>query len=286
LGSNSFSEAKLTAEIVTSNTNINTITTPTVIPPVTANTTAPAVTQKKPIDREIKVFPPSEKEFDPKEFEVPDDFYDITSEDYQTLAQADKQKRLKEREENALLKTKMIRQHEYLTKMRKFRKTMLRIRFPNRIELQGTFSSLEKTEDVYQFVKSHITFENEEFYLFTAPPFKKLEPKVTLLNQLLVPAVIIHFSWEDKRSVITEFLTPSVMAQLQDKLPVNWTWTWTPVIASQPKPIVAEQEHEKINEPTEHEPMQEDDSKEKKKEPAPKNFVPKWFKGFGNFSKK
>jgi len=52
----------------------------------------------------------------------------------------------------------------------KFSTTIIKVRFPNRIDLQATFYPSNKTEDIENFVKKMLLEPDEEFYLYTIPP--------------------------------------------------------------------------------------------------------------------
>jgi len=45
--------------------------------------------------------------------------------------------------------------------------TLIKVRFPNRVELQATFHPLEKAEAVYKVVKESLAHPDRPFYLCT-----------------------------------------------------------------------------------------------------------------------
>lgn len=107
---------------------------------------------------------------------------------------------------------------------------MIRIRFPDRKDLQGYFYTDECTEDIYAFVGQccalfiisrvcvHVTVAHcfhivcnpdVPFYLYTSPPKQKLPATQTLLQQRMVPAAMIYIGFENN---LTSCLTDQLLA--------------------------------------------------------------------------
>lgn len=73
-----------------------------------------------------------------------------------------------EASENAsILKTKAMREREELRYIQRYKFALIRVRFPDGIYLQGTFSVYEKLEAVYAFVQSCLKNESLEFRLMS-----------------------------------------------------------------------------------------------------------------------
>lgn len=71
--------------------------------------------------------------------------------------------------ENAsILKTKAMREREELRYIQRYRFALIRVRFPDGVYLQGTFSVYDKLEQVYAFVQSCLKNESLEFRLVSA----------------------------------------------------------------------------------------------------------------------
>lgn len=71
--------------------------------------------------------------------------------------------------ENAsILKTKAMREREELRYIQRYRFALIRVRFPDGVYLQGTFSVYDKFEHVYEFVQSCLKNEIPEFRLVSA----------------------------------------------------------------------------------------------------------------------
>lgn len=70
-------------------------------------------------------------------------------------------------ENSTILKTKAMREREELRYIQRYRFALIRVRFPDGVYLQGTFSVYEKMELVYEFVRSCLNNESLEFKLIT-----------------------------------------------------------------------------------------------------------------------
>jgi len=66
---------------------------------------------------------------------------ELSDYDLKRLMEAERTKKKKE-EENAVLKTKELREKERLEKLSKIKRTYIRVRFPDMVELQGELESL------------------------------------------------------------------------------------------------------------------------------------------------
>jgi len=165
-------------------------------------------------ERELRVRPPSDKPFNPKDFEVPESFYELTQEDYKMAMDSIKANKAR-LEEESLMKTKEMREKERLQRIPKYRKTLIKVRFPNRVELQATFHPLEKAEAVYKVVKESLAHPDRPFYLFTTPPKQRLDRTKSLLSLVMVPAAIVYFSWEDKSAGGLDYLSEDLMVGIE-----------------------------------------------------------------------
>lgn len=99
--------------------------------------------------------------------DLPDNFFDLTVDDAKTLLRDAKRQR--EDIEGAPLTTNAQRQLERnratLNKLHKYRRTILRIQFPNQMVLQGIFGPLETVQLVKDFVKDYLANPEEDFTL-------------------------------------------------------------------------------------------------------------------------
>ena len=60
------------------------------------------------------------------------------------------------------------------------KKTIIRIRFPNRVELQGTFHPREKPTSIVAFIKERLEHPDLDFYLCKLVPFPTPLPLFSL----------------------------------------------------------------------------------------------------------
>lgn len=99
--------------------------------------------------------------------EEPEDFFDLTISDAKILLKQAKQ--LCADLENSPLMTSAQRELEkdkkVLSLLHQYRRTVLRVTFPDRIVLQGTFSPVETVADVEKFVSEYLENSNLKFYL-------------------------------------------------------------------------------------------------------------------------
>ncbi|KAF9208159.1 Plant UBX domain-containing protein 1, partial [Haplosporangium sp. Z 27] len=179
----------------------------------------PAAEEK--IDRDVKVYRAPTDSSVPlsNQIELPDDFYELSSQDVMKLMNSQKARR--EQEENRGFKTAAVRAEEEKAKERRYPKTIIRIRFPNRVQIQATFRSQETIGDLREWVESVCAGHGGKFDLYTTPPKKVLtDNKQTLYQAGLAPQSIVYFSWLDsKLNLDSPFLNDEHLKLLQD-LPI------------------------------------------------------------------
>lgn len=128
--------------------------------------------------------------------ELPDSFFDLTVDDAKMLLQDSKRRR--EELEEAPFLTQAQRQlnqdKKILQKLHKYRRTIIRIQFPDQLVLQGIFGPLEKIQAVKDFIKEYLSDPNCDFTIYTTPPKHVLNPEARLVDESLVPSAIIHYS--------------------------------------------------------------------------------------------
>lgn len=124
------------------------------------------IKEVKPLeDRQVKVFAPASAPFDPATsksnmtrvkrwprvltshhlVDLPEDFFNVTKEDLDKEMRARNERRRQEEQEKSHLKTREMRELERVQRLSKWKKTMIRIRFPDRVELQVNFLPNEYT---------------------------------------------------------------------------------------------------------------------------------------------
>lgn len=126
--------------------------------------------------------------------ELGDSFFEVTLEDAKYLA-AD-YRRQREMLENRPLETSKLREARNQKIVERYPLAVIRVYFPDRFVLQGTFQSEEQVADVMHFLRGFLRNGNQEFYLYTSPPKHILDPGSTLTDANLVPASVVHFGGE------------------------------------------------------------------------------------------
>lgn len=124
-------------------------------------------------------------------------------------------------EKNLMLRTKAMREKDELKELRRYKYTLIRIRFPDGILLQGTFSVYDKFSEVYNFVNDNVEHKGLPFVLISPSGSKLLvdeEAEKSLMDLRLIPAVILKFAWDssvaeavDQSNQRDVYLKPEVM---------------------------------------------------------------------------
>jgi len=160
------------------------------------------------LDRGLQILLPSQAS---QRVELPPDFFWITAEE----VKREQQQRSEEVERNLMLRTRAMRQRDSEAQQRKYRFTLIRIKFPDGPILQGTFKVNETFQDVRIFVQESLEDPSCEFNLLfpsgMAPPTTETELEgSTLLALQLCPSAILHFTPA----------VPSTSGYLKDELTV------------------------------------------------------------------
>ncbi|XP_078360364.1 UBX domain-containing protein 6-like isoform X2 [Oculina patagonica] len=142
---------------------------------------------KPKLDRCLKVYKPSSQV---SHFEVPSDFFDKTADEVKREQIA----RTEEVERSCQLRTRAMREAEKRPS-KTYRFTLVRIRFPDGIILQGTFYSREKLRDVFEFVRQSLVSDWQPFVLSEATR-QLTDENASLVDLGLVPAAVVSFKWD------------------------------------------------------------------------------------------
>ncbi|XP_026481528.1 UBX domain-containing protein 6 [Ctenocephalides felis] len=162
------------------------------------------------LDRCLQVLLPSQAN---KCTELPPAFYAITSEELKR----EQQQRTESIEKAQMLRTKAMREKDEMRELRRYKYALIRIRFPDGIFLQGTFSVYDKISQIFDFVRGALHNEKAGFTLLT-PSSTILDNESndqTLLDMKLVPATVLLFSYSDSSST-NLFLKPELMLLVQE----------------------------------------------------------------------
>ncbi|KAJ2944930.1 hypothetical protein O0L34_g1825 [Tuta absoluta] len=100
-----------------------------------------------------------------------------------------------------MLQTQAMRDKEELRGLQIYKYAIIRIRFPDGILLQGTFSVYETYSDIHKFVREnlHSQFRELAFFLRASGSDRKIvleeDASKTLLELRLVPTTVLNFNW-------------------------------------------------------------------------------------------
>ncbi|XP_045506943.1 UBX domain-containing protein 6 [Colias croceus] len=171
------------------------------------------------LDRNLQVLLPSQAA---NKVQLPPSFYALTPEEIKR----EQQLRAEAIERSQMLRTKAMREKDELREMRKYKFAIIRIRFPDGILLQGTFSVYEKYQDIHDFLRENLEHSDLPFVL-TTPTGHKLnideDSNKTLIDLKLVPTSILNFAWHS--SILEEinnspnkdvYLKPEIMILVQE----------------------------------------------------------------------
>lgn len=145
------------------------------------------------LDRNLQVLLPMQAN---KRTELPSSFFNLTAEDIEK----EQQLRTEAVERDQMLRTKAMRERDEKERLRKYKFSLIRIKFPDNLILQGTFSIHESFQNVVNFVSENLINNERPFSLKKLPRtiFSEDSFDKTLLELELFPAVILMFSWKSK----------------------------------------------------------------------------------------
>lgn len=127
--------------------------------------------------------------------DLPDDFFDLTIDDAKKLIRD--VRRQQQRMTDAPLLTSTLRNFEeskkQLRQLNKYKKAIIRIQFPDRSVLQGTFKPIETIKCVLEFVREYLDNKSLQFYLYSTPPKEILDENKNLIELGFVPGAMIYF---------------------------------------------------------------------------------------------
>lgn len=143
------------------------------------------------VDRNLQVLLPSQA----RRLELPGDFYRISAEEMKR----EQKLRADALEQSQILKTKAMRDREEARALTMYRYAFIRVRFPDGIYIQGTFSVQETLGAIYEFVQACMKHEEVRFGL-SGPAGTKLlreeDQERTLMDLKLVPNVNLAFHYD------------------------------------------------------------------------------------------
>ncbi|XP_066287477.1 UBX domain-containing protein 6-like [Branchiostoma lanceolatum] len=148
------------------------------------------------VDRMMQVLQPTDRV---AEFRLPDAFYNLTTEEIKR----EQQDRTDAVQKSFQLRTKAMREREEQQNLRRYNFTLIRVRFPDNVLLQGVFRAQEKLSALVQFVRDALVSDWLPFVLSSATGQRLEEEEVSFAELGLVPAAVVNFTWD-----------PSIMADI------------------------------------------------------------------------
>lgn len=167
---------------------------------------AEEVSEPKKVDRQVRVFF-SVPENVAAKIELPASFYNLSLEEIKREADMRKKKIA----ESQLLIPKSYKEKQAKAGRRRYKKTIIRIQFPDGVVLQGIFLPWEPTSSLYKFVQSALKEPSLEFDLLhpvlvkrrVIPHFPAAgENGATLEDEDLVPSALVKFKPIETDSVV------------------------------------------------------------------------------------
>lgn len=144
---------------------------------------------KPQLDRGLSVLLPAEAA---SHTNLPPEFFHITVEDLRK----EQKLRTEAVERDSMLMTKAMREKQEAREMRKYRFSLIRVRFPDGLILQGTFGVYEKFSEVVKFIRENLTNDWRPFFVKLSGGNMITEEDRHLVELHLVPAVVLNFSWD------------------------------------------------------------------------------------------
>uniref|UniRef100_A0A7S1TCF3 UBX domain-containing protein n=2 Tax=Compsopogon caeruleus TaxID=31354 RepID=A0A7S1TCF3_9RHOD len=147
--------------------------------------------------------------------DIPDEFYEFDEDDLK--AEMAIRARKASQEVSSTLQTRKMREHDLARKAAQMRKVLIRIELPDRSTIEGTFSAEETLKDLYDFTTGLLAPKvRDHFFLFTSPPFRRLDPSGTsLFDSSLIPAAIVRLGLPDGAE--STVLGEEALHMLQDR---------------------------------------------------------------------
>ncbi|XP_069953861.1 UBX domain-containing protein 6 isoform X3 [Cherax quadricarinatus] len=110
------------------------------------------------LDRNLNILLPAEAA---KHVDLPAEFFNLSADELRR----EMQNRTTAVERSQMLLTKAMRERQEIREMRKYRFSLIRVRFPDGLILQGTFGVHEKFEEVINFIRENLVNDWRPFFL-------------------------------------------------------------------------------------------------------------------------
>lgn len=161
--------------------------------------------------------------------DLPDEFFELTIQDAKKLYRDLKSKRedLEERPLQTSTLRNLEKEKKLLRQLNQYGRAVIRVQFPDRSVLQGTFRPLETINHVHQFIQEYLQNSNFDFYLYTTPPKTILNLESTLADCECVPSAVLYFGTKNqtclengtflKSDILNKFVSPSLASLAASK---------------------------------------------------------------------
>lgn len=157
--------------------------------------------------------------------DLPDSYFEPTLNELKATYEA--QVRAREALTNAPFKTREAREKELKVKQEQYPTTRIRVKFPDRTQLERAFPSTDKIRSVYAFVRGCLRDDVKpiKFVLYQTPPRRELKVSdlkvrdLTLYELQLAPSSVLMLSFFDESLNDPSLRAPlmeSILAQAQD----------------------------------------------------------------------
>ncbi|KAK8933670.1 hypothetical protein KSP39_PZI015439 [Platanthera zijinensis] len=171
------------------------------------------------IDRKVQVFF-SVPESVAAKIDLSDSFYKLSTEELRRESDA----RRKKIADSQLLIPRSYKEKQAMASRKKYKLTVIRIQFPDRVVLQGIFLPSERTTALYEFVSSSLKEANLEFELLS-PAVPRVQPiprfpgadgrTPTLEEENLVPSALVKFKPVETDSVAFTGLADEILERIE-----------------------------------------------------------------------
>jgi len=147
------------------------------------------------LDPDPRLFYPTSKL---NSFNVPDEFYAISKEELKREAELRKEAV----EKMGMLRTKAMRERDEQRELRKYRYTAIRVRFPNGLILQGTFTTRSPFLTLVSFIRESLSVDWLPFAVIAPSAGGRLDEgehgTKTLAELALVPSAVVNVTFDEE----------------------------------------------------------------------------------------
>ncbi|CAG0890408.1 unnamed protein product [Cyprideis torosa] len=163
------------------------------------------------LDRGLRVLRPAEVS---EQIHLPRAFFNLTAEELQREQSA----KAEAVEKLATLRTRVMRERDEKRNMKQYRYSLIRVRFPDTLILQGTFGIAESFREVVNYVRENLEQADSLAFHFMVGTTQRLSSteESSLAELGLAPAVLLNFIPENEAAAQKKnFLRPDIVELAQ-----------------------------------------------------------------------